>query len=153
MATSNLTAERIHQVRLQNDDLFWRQPNVHAVGEGYFRHWSAGWQNTIGIVVYVSDRVEQSTLKEADRIPPSIDGIPVQIWEETLTTINLMGTPNDEHRPLTSGITIHSVQPVGDTLEAMGAGTLTGVAWRNGKKVLVTAAIRKELGMTTGSCH
>ncbi len=140
MATPNLTAERIHQVRLQNDDLFWRQPNVHAVGEGYLKDATGGWRSLIGIIVYVRARVDQSTLPEADRIPELLDGVPTEIRQETLTTINLMGTPNDEHRPLTSGITIQSVQPMGDTLEAMRAGTLTGVAWRNGEKVLVTAA-------------
>ena len=44
MATPNLTAERIHQVRLQNDALFWRQPNVHAVGEGYLKDATGGWR-------------------------------------------------------------------------------------------------------------
>ena len=138
MATPNLTAERIHQVRLQNDAKFWRQPNVHAVGEGYLKDATGGWRSLIGIIVYVRARVDQSALPEADRIPELLDGVPTEIRQENLTTINLMGTHNDEHRPLTSGITIQSVQPVGDTLEAMGAGTLTGVAWRNGKRVLVT---------------
>ena len=140
MATPNLTAERIHQVRLQNDAKFWRQPNVHAVGEGYLKDATGGWRSLIGIIVYVRARVNQSALPEADRIPELLDGVPTEIRQETLTTINLMGTHNDEHRPLTSGITIQSVQPVGDTLKPVGAGTLTGVAWRNGKKVLVTAA-------------
>ncbi len=73
------TDERIHEVRLKYDPLFWRQPNVHAVGEGYFKDGEGGWTETVGIVIEVSRKVDQSTLPPEDRIPECLEGVPVQV--------------------------------------------------------------------------
>ena len=83
----NNTSERIHEVRLRHDDLFWRQPNIHAVGEGFFMSEDGGWLDIYGIVLEVSTLVDQNTLPEADRIPLSIEGIPIQIVETGLAEI------------------------------------------------------------------
>ena len=80
----NVTDERIHEVRVQNDGLFWRQPNVFRVGEGHFRDENGNWLDTIGIVVGVTKKVDQNTLPAKDRIPDCIDGIPVNVQEEEL---------------------------------------------------------------------
>ncbi len=86
MATANEnrenTPERRHEVRLKYDPLFWRQPNVHGVGEGFFRDGKGGWTEEKGIIVYVTRKVDQSALPPEDRIPDCLDGIPVQIVEE-----------------------------------------------------------------------
>ena len=80
----NNTPERIHEVRLRHDDLFWRQPNIHTVDEGCFMSEDGGWLDIYGIVLEVITLVDQNTLPEADRIPLSIEGIPIQIVETGL---------------------------------------------------------------------
>ena len=81
MTTEN-TDERIHEVRLKCDALFWRQPNVHAVGEGWLLDENGELTKTRGIKIRVTKKVEQSTLPREDRIPDCLDGVPVQIVEE-----------------------------------------------------------------------
>ena len=75
------TADRIHEVRLKYAPLFWRQPNVHGVGEGYFRKKGVSTE-TVGIVIDVTNKVDQSTLPPEDRIPDCLEGVPVQITED-----------------------------------------------------------------------
>ena len=73
------TDERIHEIREKYDPLFWRQPNVHAVGEGFFSDGKEGWSETMGIVLSVTERADQSTLPPEDQIPACLEGVPVQI--------------------------------------------------------------------------
>ena len=73
--------ERIHKVRLKYDPLFWRQPNVFGVGEGFLRDGRGGWLETVGINVKVTKRVDQSILPPEDRIPDCLEGVPVKITE------------------------------------------------------------------------
>ena len=80
--TTENTPERRHEVRLKYDALFWRQPNVYAVSEGYLRTGGGEWLETKGINVKVTEKVDQSTLPLADRIPVCLEGIPVKITEE-----------------------------------------------------------------------
>ena len=79
-----LTRERIHEVRLKYDDLFWRQPNVWGVGEGLLYDENDEPTETIGITVKVSSKVDQNTLPIADRIPAFLEGVPVQIQERNV---------------------------------------------------------------------
>ena len=81
-ATPEITRERIHEVRLKYDDLFWRQPNVHGVGEGLLLNQNGELTETVGIVISVTEKVDQSTLPPEDRIPECLEGVPVQIIEE-----------------------------------------------------------------------
>ena len=78
-----ITDEYIHKIRVKYDPLFWRQPNVTGVGEGYFRE-DGEWTETSGIIVSVAvgKKVDQSTLPPEDRIPDCLEGVPVQIREE-----------------------------------------------------------------------
>ena len=76
------TAARRHEVRLKYDPLFWRQPNVFAVSEGFLANEDGGWLDTRGINVRVTRKVDQSTLPPEDRIPDCLEGIPVKITEE-----------------------------------------------------------------------
>ncbi len=88
-----LTFERIHEIRQKYDDLFWRQPNVISVGEGRFRNpdrtpcTGPGAKN--GIIVGVTAKVDQSTLPVADRIPTTLEGVPVQILIKGVPTFYL----------------------------------------------------------------
>ncbi len=82
--TPERRAERRHEVRLKYDPLFWRQPNVHGVGEGAFTDENGERTETHGIIVHVTRKVDQSALPPEDRIPDCLDGIPVQIVEEEL---------------------------------------------------------------------
>ncbi len=85
---ATLTFERIHEVRLKYDPLFWRQPNVHGVGEGLFSDGKGGWTETVGIVIDVTEKVDQSTLPLEDRIPECLEGVPVQIKEVGLDVLH-----------------------------------------------------------------
>ena len=80
--TPEITAKYIHEVRLKYDPLFWRQPNVWGVGEGYFRDADREWNEIVGIVVSVTKKVDQSVLPPEDRIPDCLEGVPVQVREE-----------------------------------------------------------------------
>ena len=83
--------ERARAIRPQYDDLFWRQPNVWAVGIGFFRgEWDiplevpdgdGGCKRVVGFIIRVTEKVDQSTLPPEDRIPDTIEGVPVQIIE------------------------------------------------------------------------
>ena len=77
----DFTDERIHEVRLKYDPLFWRQPNVFSVSEGYFKDENGERTEEVGIVIRVDKKVDQSTLPPEDRIPDCLEGIPVQIRE------------------------------------------------------------------------
>ena len=154
MTTTPLTAARIREVRLANDDLFWRYPNVVAVGEGYFKSPTGDWMNIIGIIVHVSERVSPTSIPAADRITDIIDGVPVQIRVDDGEYGHMMGEVNEEHRPLKSGILVTSVRRVvdEDDTDVTGAtvsfvpvdapGTLTGVATStfDNTRVVMTAA-------------
>ena len=77
--TPENTAERIHEVRLKYDLLFKRQPNVAAINEGFIMDENGSFTETVGIVIDVSEKVDQSTLPPEDRIPDCLEGVPVQI--------------------------------------------------------------------------
>ena len=77
------SADHIHGVRLRYDHLFWRQPNVHGVGEGIFEDDEGNTIPIVGIKVHVSEKVDQETLPPEDRIPNCLEGVPVQIIERT----------------------------------------------------------------------
>ena len=78
-STPTPTLERIHEVRLKYDDLFWRQPNVVTVSEGFLRNGHGGPTNEMGINVMVTKMVNQNTLPPEDRIPDCLEGVPVRI--------------------------------------------------------------------------
>ena len=147
--TTPLTAARIDEVRLANDDLFWRQPHVHGVGEGFLRNTDGTWSTDYGISVYVTQATVQSTLAVADRIASTISGVPVRIVVEP--ELDYTGSIEyGEHRPVVAGVrVISAIESVDDpltpnvdesgVLNEITTGTLTGLATRNtdGKKFLV----------------
>ncbi len=94
--TNPNTPERRHEVRLKYDPLFWRQPNVWAVGEGFLADEHGGWLDTKGINIRVTRKVDQSTLPPEDRIPDCLEGIPVKITEEAPPVIETHEDPNKE---------------------------------------------------------
>ena len=79
--TTEITDERIHEVRLKYDRLFWRQPNVFMVSEGFLADGRGGWTEDSGINVKVTRKVDQRALPPEDRIPDCLEGIPVKITE------------------------------------------------------------------------
>ena len=146
-----LTAARVHEVRLTNDDLFWRQPHVHGVGEGFLRNADGTWSTDYGISVYVTQATVQPTLPAADRIASTISGVPVRIVVEP--ELSYTGSIRySEHRPVVAGVRVFSsVQKTVDNIHTTdvdeggipytkNTGTLTGLATRNtdGKKFVVT---------------
>ncbi len=62
-------------------DLFWRQPNVYDVSTGQLRDNQGELTETWGVMVWVTERVDQNTLPPEDRIPDTLDDIPIRIVE------------------------------------------------------------------------
>ena len=72
------------EIRPKYDDLFWRQPNVLSVGIGLLTCLPpVNGRPPVGFDIVVSEKVDQSTLPEEDRIPDVIEGVPVRISEGT----------------------------------------------------------------------
>ena len=84
-------SQRARAILPQYEDLFWRQPNVWSTGIGFFRgDWDiplefpdgeGGCKRVVGFIIRVTEKVDQSTLPPEDRIPDTIEGVPVQIIE------------------------------------------------------------------------
>ena len=127
--------ERAKAIRHNYDDLFWRQPNVHAVGVGFLIDQEGRRTDQIGVLVSVTEIAPTDQVLPEDRLPDYLDGVPVQILEEAIH--QSWSEQILRHRPLMSGIRV--------TAPAIGSGTnvgtLTGWATRNSDntKVLVTA--------------
>ena len=70
-------------VRLKYEDLFFRQPNITLVP--YVSIFDDGGRPgeplSVQIGIYVTKKVDQSTLPPEDRIPDCLEGIPVTIEE------------------------------------------------------------------------
>ena len=90
MTTSNDDVARARAVRHKYDDLFWRQPNVHAVGIGDIKDGNGEWTGIWGFIITVSEKVDQSTLPPKDRIPDCLEGVPVQIREQPMGEIQIL---------------------------------------------------------------
>ena len=73
--------ERAQAVRPKYEALFWRQPNVVSVGIGFIKDENGEWTEEVGLVISVSQKVDQNTLPPEDRIPIFVEGVPVQIRE------------------------------------------------------------------------
>ena len=77
--------ERARAIRHKYEDLFWRQPNVWGVGIGEFRDENGEWAGgPWAFAISVTEKVDQNTLPPEDRIPDCLEGVPVQIIEETV---------------------------------------------------------------------
>ena len=84
-------AERAESLMPKYEDLFWRQPNIHSVRVGPLYDEFAndimvpdgrgGYRQEVGFKILVTKKVDQCTLNPEDRIPDTIEGIPVQIGE------------------------------------------------------------------------
>ena len=86
-------------VLYRHESLLWRQPNVYDVSTGFLRDGKGGWTDTWGITVWVTEKVDQSTLPVEDRIPDCLEDVPVQIVEEArniLLSESLEGTDEEE---------------------------------------------------------
>ena len=85
---NNITDERRQELKDLHDKyrpLFRRQPNYIGSATGLLRDEEADdWLDRIGLKVYVTKKVDQSTLPEADRIPACLEGVPVQILVEEI---------------------------------------------------------------------
>ncbi len=84
-------SERARAIRHKYEDLFWRQPNVHGVGIGILEDESGEETEQVGFRIYVTEKVDQNTLPQEDRIPDCLEGVPVQFIEGTNDAILLMG--------------------------------------------------------------
>ncbi len=72
----------VKSVRNKYAPLFQRQPNYRAHFMKTLYDEKGNSTTVLGIVVHVTEKVDQSTLHPEDRIPECLDGVPVQITEE-----------------------------------------------------------------------
>ena len=68
-------------VEIRYRELFWRQPNVYDVHSGFLRDEKGGWTDEWGVTVWVTRKVDQNTLPPEDRIPDTLDDVPIQVVE------------------------------------------------------------------------
>ena len=122
-----LAARRAEAVIEEHREMFRRQPNYWSSGVGAIRDENGQETEQLGVVVFVSSKVAQSELPEADRIPDCIGEVPIEIREEEKPDIRLLTGRTARHRPLMAGIRIRT--PLSSS--AIGRGTLTGIARRN----------------------
>ena len=80
-ANPEITYERILEVRDKYRDLFKRQPTYHGNGPGNLEDENGQETEVKGITIFVTKKVDQSTLPAEDRIPDCLEGVPVQILE------------------------------------------------------------------------
>ena len=81
MTPRKVPIERARAVLDEQRERIRRQPNL--VHFGVNRMWDTDGNriDEVGIVIGVSEKVDQSTLPEQDRIPGCLDGVPVQFIE------------------------------------------------------------------------
>jgi hypothetical protein len=77
---SDQTTQQALEVKRRHEQELLRKANVVAVGIGYR---TQGGQRTqeVSIVVSVRNKVPASSLNPGDRIPASIEGVPVDVVE------------------------------------------------------------------------
>ncbi len=75
-------AERARAIRPKYEDLFWRQPNVWAVGLGFGEDEDGEIVKEVGFVISVTELVPQRSLPGEDRLPECLEGSPVYIVVE-----------------------------------------------------------------------
>ena len=139
--TNGNTPERIQGVRLKYNDLFWHQPNVYGVGEGLLQNDNGERTEALGIVVTVSKKVDQETLPATDRIPSSLEGVPVQIIQGP--QLEPHSGQDMGHITLMTGLVIGTYWRTDDGIEELiGNGVISGIATRvsDRAKVIVTNA-------------
>ena len=87
------TTHNAQEILPKYEDLFWRQPNVWAVKHRLYSvgengdiplevpDGEGGCKRIVGFIIRVTEKVDQSALPPEDRIPDTIEGVPVQIIE------------------------------------------------------------------------
>ncbi len=74
-------------IRHKYEDMFWRQPNVHATGIGDLKDENGEYIGIWGFLIHVTKKVDQNTLPPEDRLPDCLEGVPVQIIEEPMAEL------------------------------------------------------------------
>ena len=86
MLAPNGMARHTNGVLHKYRSLFSRQPNAVRNDQGLLRHEGVHPAGTMGIVIHVTERVDQKTLSLEDRIPDCLEGVPVQVIESVPAT-------------------------------------------------------------------
>ncbi len=83
----DITGERIVEVFDKHRSLFERQPGYNAYVAG-IHLLDENWERSdvLGLEILVERVLDQGTLPPEDRIPDCLDGVPIQIIEETKPT-------------------------------------------------------------------
>ena len=73
--------QRALAVKENHNDLLWRQPNAWALSVGILQDAEGNETGEMGIIVHVTQKLDQAGLPIDDRIPPMLDGVAVEIRE------------------------------------------------------------------------
>ena len=80
--SSSEAVQKARAIRHKYDAMFWRHPNVHAVGIGNTRDENGEKTGKWGFVIHVTKKVDQRTLPPEDRIPGCLEGVLTEIRED-----------------------------------------------------------------------
>jgi hypothetical protein len=72
--------EQVRKAKARYETELMQLPNVVGVGIG-FKHKNGQPTDEIAVVVNVSQKKPSTDLDEQDRIPPELDGVPVDVQE------------------------------------------------------------------------
>lgn len=77
---SDQTIQHALEVKRRHEKDLLRKANAVAVGVGYRTRGGQGTQE-VAIIVSVKNKIPLSNLKPGDRIPASLEGVPVDVVE------------------------------------------------------------------------
>ncbi len=121
------TLESARAVAHANGKVLLQKPNVVATGVGY--KFTAGKRtDTLCVVCSVERKLALSELKQIDRVPPEIDGLPTDVVETG--PIRALQSTTDRFRPAPGGVSIGH--------RDITAGTLGCVVYRDGQPYILS---------------
>ena len=99
-------SRRAREVIEEHRDLFRRQPNWWSHGVTAIQDENGQETEQLGVVIWVSKKVDPSELPEADRIPDCIGDVPIEIREEKDEgeLEKLAGRTSPRHRAVMAGL-------------------------------------------------
>ena len=76
------TYKMVNAIRHKYRELFRRQPNVRLIGTVFMTGESKDYPGFKRVALHFTEKFDQATLPEADRIPDCLEGVPILILEE-----------------------------------------------------------------------
>ncbi len=121
------TLESVRAIAHANGEVLLQKSNVVATGVGY-KFTRGERTDTLCVVCSVERKLALSELKQSERIPPEIDGLPTDVVETG--PIRALQSTTDRFRPAPGGVSIGH--------RDITAGTLGCVVYRDGQPYILS---------------